>query len=315
MTEDESTKLLNLESRIHERVIGQNEAVEAVSRAIRRGRADITTRKRPVSFIFAGPTGVGKTELVKTIAEVMFDNEESLIRIDMSEYIEKHSVSKLIGSPPGYVGYDDAGQLTEKVRRKPYSVILLDEIEKAHPEVFNLFLQILDDGRVADSHGKIVNFENTIIIMTTNAGSEFKSAAAGFNSNDEVKLDDNVDKSLKQFFKPEFLNRIDEIVTFKPLTKENLRQIIDLLLKDIHAKLAEKDAKLVVTDEAKELILEKGYDKRYGARPLKRAIQKLLEDKLSILSLTGQITSGCVITADRKDNEITLTAVSNLLEN
>jgi ATP-dependent Clp protease ATP-binding subunit ClpA len=315
LTEDESTKLLNLESRIHERVIGQNEAVEAVSRAIRRGRADITTRKRPVSFIFAGPTGVGKTELVKTIAEVMFDNEESLIRIDMSEYIEKHSVSKLIGSPPGYVGYDDAGQLTEKVRRKPYSVILLDEIEKAHPEVFNLFLQILDDGRVADSHGKIVNFENTIIIMTTNAGSEFKSAAAGFNSNDEVKLDDNVDKSLKQFFKPEFLNRIDEIVTFKPLTKENLRQIIDLLLKDIHAKLAEKDAKLVVTDEAKELILEKGYDKRYGARPLKRAIQKLLEDKLSILSLTGQITSGCVITADRKDNEITLTAVSNLLEN
>lgn len=315
MTEDESTKLLNLESRIHERVIGQNEAVEAVSRAIRRGRADITTRKRPVSFIFAGPTGVGKTELVKTIAEVMFDNEESLIRIDMSEYMEKHSVSKLIGSPPGYVGYDDAGQLTEKVRRKPYSVILLDEIEKAHPEVFNLFLQILDDGRVADSHGKIVNFENTIIIMTTNAGSEFKSAAAGFNSNDEIKLDDNVDKSLKQFFKPEFLNRIDEIVTFKPLTKENLRQIIDLLLKDIHAKLAEKDAKLVVTDEAKELILEKGYDKRYGARPLKRAIQKLLEDKLSILSLTGQITSGCVITADRKDNEITLTAVSNLLEN
>ena len=315
MTEDESTKLLNLESRIHERVIGQNEAVEAVSRAIRRGRADITTRKRPVSFIFAGPTGVGKTELVKTIAEVMFDNEESLIRIDMSEYMEKHSVSKLIGSPPGYVGYDDAGQLTEKVRRKPYSVILLDEIEKAHPEVFNLFLQILDDGRVADSHGKIVNFENTIIIMTTNAGSEFKSAAAGFNSNDEVKLDDNVDKSLKQFFKPEFLNRIDEIVTFKPLTKENLRQIIDLLLKDIHAKLAEKDAKLVVTNEAKELILEKGYDKRYGARPLKRAIQKLLEDKLSILSLTGQITSGCVITADRKDNEITLTAVSNLIEN
>ena len=315
LTEDESTKLLNLESRIHERVIGQNEAVDAVSRAIRRGRADITTRKRPVSFIFAGPTGVGKTELVKTIAEVMFDNEESLIRIDMSEYMEKHSVSKLIGSPPGYVGYDDAGQLTEKVRRKPYSVILLDEIEKAHPEVFNLFLQILDDGRVADSHGKIVNFENTIIIMTTNAGSEFKSAAAGFNSNDEVKLDDNVDKSLKQFFKPEFLNRIDEIVTFKPLTKENLRQIIDLLLKDIHAKLAEKDAKLVVTDEAKELILEKGYDKRYGARPLKRAIQKLLEDKLSILSLTGQITSGCVITADRKDNEITLTAVSNLLEN
>ena len=315
LTEDEATKLLNLESRIHERVIGQEMAVDAVSRAIRRGRADITTRKRPVSFIFAGPTGVGKTELVKTIAEVMFDNEEALIRIDMSEYMEKHSVSKLIGSPPGYVGYDDAGQLTEKVRRKPYSVILLDEIENAHPEVFNLFLQILDDGRIADSHGKIVNFENTIIIMTTNAGSEFKSAAAGFNSNDELKMEDNVDKSLKQFFKPEFLNRIDEIVTFKPLSKDDLRQIIDLLLKDIVAKLTEKGAKFVVTNEAKELILEKGYDKKYGARPLKREIQKLLEDKLSRLSLTGQITQGCVITADRDSDEINLTVTGNLLEN
>ncbi len=315
LTESESEKLLNLESRIHERVIGQDEAVGAVSRAIRRGRADITTRKRPVSFIFAGPTGVGKTELVKTIAEVMFDNEEALIRIDMSEYMEKHSVSKLIGSPPGYVGYDDAGQLTEKVRRKPYSVILLDEIEKAHPEVFNLFLQILDDGRIADSHGKIVNFENTIIIMTTNAGSEFKSAAAGFNSNDEVKMEDNVDKSLKQFFKPEFLNRIDEIVTFKPLTKDNLRNIIDLLLKDIVTKLSEKNASLVVTDEAKELILENGYDKKYGARPLKRAIQKLLEDKLSQLSLTGQITEGSVITADRNGDELSVTAAQHLLEN
>lgn len=315
LTEDESTKLLNLESRIHKRVIGQNEAVDAVSRAIRRGRADITTRKRPVSFIFTGPTGVGKTELVKTIAEVMFDNEEALIRIDMSEYMEKHSVSKLIGSPPGYVGYDDAGQLTEKVRRKPYSVILLDEIEKAHPEVFNLFLQILDDGRIADSHGKIVNFENTIIIMTTNAGSEFKSAAAGFNSNDEVKMEDNVDRSLKQFFKPEFLNRIDEIVTFKPLTREDLRQIIDLLLKDIVAKLTEKGAEFVIAEEAKELILEKGYDKKYGARPLKRAIQKLLEDNLSQLSLTGRITSGCVITTDRDGDKLSVEAVQRLLSN
>lgn len=315
LTESEAEKLLNLESRIHERVIGQNDAVDAVSRAIRRGRADITARKRPVSFIFAGPTGVGKTELVKTIAEVMFGNEEALIRIDMSEYMEKHSVSKLIGSPPGYVGYDDAGQLTEKVRRKPYSVILLDEIEKAHPEVFNLFLQILDDGRIADSHGKIINFENTIIIMTTNAGSEFKSAAAGFNSNDEVKMEDNVDKSLKQFFKPEFLNRIDEIVTFKPLTKDDLRQIIGLLLKDIVAKLNEKGASFTVTDSAKELILEKGYDKKYGARPLKRAIQKLLEDKLSKLSLTGQITSGCAVSADRNGDEISLTVSQNLIEN
>lgn len=315
LTEDESEKLMKLESRIHERVIGQNTAVEAVSRAIRRGRADITTRKRPVSFIFAGPTGVGKTELVKTIAEVMFDNEEALIRIDMSEYMEKHSVSKLIGSPPGYVGYDDAGQLTEKVRRKPYSVILLDEIEKAHPEVFNLFLQILDDGRIADSHGKIVNFENTIIIMTTNAGSEFKSAAAGFNASDELKMEDNVDKSLKQFFKPEFLNRIDEIVTFKPLSKEELRQIIDLLLKNIVAKLDEKGASLVVTAEAKELILEQGCDRKYGARPLKRAIQKLLEDKLSCLSLTGRITQGSVITADRSGDELNVSVAEKLLEN
>ena len=311
LTETEADKLIDLENRIHKRVIGQNEAVEAVARAIRRGRADITTKKRPVSFIFAGPTGVGKTELVKTIAEVMFDSEEALIRIDMSEYMEKHSVSKLIGSPPGYVGYDDAGQLTEKVRRKPYSVILLDEIEKAHPDVFNLFLQILDDGRVADSHGKIVNFENTIIIMTTNAGSEFKNAKSGFMSNEELTLADNVDKSLKELFRPEFLNRIDDIVTFKPLTKPELKQIIDLLLEDIIEKLKEKGAQLVVTDPAKELILETGYDVKYGARPLKRAIQKLIEDKLSMLSIRGSIKPGTVITAGKKGNEIELTAISS----
>lgn len=306
LTEDESEKLLRLEERIHRRVIGQDEAVNAVSRAIRRGRADITTKKRPVSFIFAGPTGVGKTELVKTLAEVMFDNEDALIRIDMSEYMEKHAVSKLIGSPPGYVGYDDAGQLTEKVRRKPYSVILLDEIEKAHPEVFNLFLQILDDGRIADSHGKIVNFENTIIIMTTNAGSEFKSTAPGFMSDDTVTMKDNVDKSLKQFFRPEFLNRIDEIVTFKPLTRTELRLIIDLLIKDIVEKLAEKGAHITVSPEAKEVILEHGYDSKYGARPLKRAIRTLLEDKLARLSLTGQIRSGTAITVGADGKELTL---------
>lgn len=310
LTESEADKLIDLESRIHKRVIGQEDAVGAVSRAIRRGRADITAKKRPVSFIFAGPTGVGKTELVKTIAEVMFDTEDALIRIDMSEYMEKHSVSKLIGSPPGYVGYDDAGQLTEKVRRKPYSVILLDEIEKAHPDVFNLFLQILDDGRVADSHGKIVNFENTIIIMTTNAGSEFKRAASGFMADEEVALSDNVDKSLKQLFRPEFLNRIDEIVTFKPLTKPELRQIIDLMLKDIVDKLKERGANFVITDSARELILEDGYDAKYGARPLKRSIQKLIEDKLSMLSIKGLIKNNTVITADRNGNEIKLSAVS-----
>ena len=311
LTEDESVKLLNLEKRIHERVIGQEDAVNAVSRAIRRARADVSIKKRPVSFIFAGPTGVGKTELVKTIAEVMFGNEDALIRFDMSEYMEKHSVSKLIGSPPGYVGYDDAGQLTERVRRKPYSVILLDEIEKAHPEVFNLFLQILDDGRVADSHGKIVNFENTIIIMTTNAGSEFKNAALGFGASDELTLSDNVDKSLKQYFRPEFLNRIDEIVTFNPLTKEELRKICDLLLKDIIGKLAEKNSNIIISDKAKDVILKKGYDAKYGARPLKRSIQKLLEDKLAKLSLTGQINEGSTVQVDANgEDDLSVMTVS-----
>ncbi len=310
LTEDESLKLLDLENRIHERVIGQEDAVNAVCRAIRRGRADISIKKRPVSFIFAGPTGVGKTELVKTIAEVMFGNEDALIRIDMSEYMEKHSVSKLIGSPPGYVGYDDAGQLTERVRRKPYSVILLDEIEKAHPEVFNLFLQILDDGRVADSHGKIVNFENTIIIMTTNAGTEYKSSGMGFGANDEVTLADNVDKSLKQYFRPEFLNRIDEIVTFKPLSHDELDKICDLLLRDIKLKLSEKNAVLEITTEAKNVILKNGYDVKYGARPLKRSIQKLLEDKLAKLSLTGQIKDGAKIIADADGDELNMTVIN-----
>ncbi len=310
LTEDEATRLLKLEERIHERVIGQEDAVSAVSRAIRRGRADITFKKRPVSFIFAGPTGVGKTELVKTIAEVMFNNEDALIRFDMSEFMEKHSVSKLIGSPPGYVGYDEAGQLTEKVRRKPYSVILLDEIEKAHPEVFNLFLQILDDGRVSDSHGKIVNFENTIIIMTTNAGSEFNSSSLGFNSSSEVTMKGNVEKSLKEHFRPEFLNRIDDIVTFKPLTKDELRRIIDLLLKDITGRMAQKGAVIEITSAAHELILEKGFDVKYGARPLKRAIQQLIEDKLAEFSLRTGIKEGMHITADRNGDEIDLTVVS-----
>lgn len=310
LTEDESKRLLMLEELIHESVIGQNEAVNAVSKAIRRGRADITTRKRPVSFIFAGPTGVGKTELVKTIARVMFNSEEALIRLDMSEYMEKHSVSKLIGSPPGYVGYDDAGQLTEKVRRKPYSVILLDEIEKADPEVFNLFLQVLDDGRIADSHGKMINFENTIIIMTTNAGSEFSSASLGFMSKDEVSIADNVSKSLKRRFRPEFLNRIDDIVTFKPLNKDDLRQIIELLLKPVSEKLAEKNIELSITDEAKEIILEKGYDIKYGARPLKRAIQNLLEDKLAKLSLTGELKENSIVTVRGEGDDLDIYVVS-----
>ena len=299
-----------MESSLHRRIVGQNKAVEAVAKSIRRGRADITTRKRPVSFIFAGPTGVGKTELVKTIAEVMFGSEDALIRLDMSEYMEKHSVSKLIGSPPGYVGYDEAGQLTEKIRRKPYSVILLDEIEKADPEVYNMFLQILDDGRIADSHGKLVNFENTIIIMTTNAGSEISTSALGFGATLEESVADNVNKSLKKYFKPEFLNRIDEIVTFSPLTMEELREIIDLLLKDIYDKMSEKGASLTVTDSAKEIILKNGYDKKYGARPLKRSIQSLLEDELAKLSLTGEIKEGTRIIADAADVVLSVTAIN-----
>lgn len=311
LTEDEAQKLLDLEASLHKRVIGQDEAVNAVARAIRRGRADITTKKRPVSFIFAGPTGVGKTELVKTIAETMFGSEDALIRLDMSEYMEKHSVSKLIGSPPGYVGYDDAGQLTEKVRRKPYCVILLDEIEKANPEVFNLFLQILDDGRISDSHGKVVNFENTIIIMTTNAGSEITTSGLGFGNSLDTSFADNADKSLKKQFRPEFLNRIDEIVTFKSLTKDDLSNIVELLLKDIYDKMSEKEATLHITQSAKNLILEKGYDIKYGARPLRRSIQTLLEDELSKLSLTGQIKKGTYITADAVDSKIVLTAINS----
>lgn len=302
LTEDEAEKLLSLEERLHKRVIGQDDAVGAVSRAIRRGRADITTKKRPVSFIFAGPTGVGKTELVKTIADVMFGNEEALIRLDMSEYMEKHSVSKLIGSPPGYVGYDEAGQLTEKVRRKPYSVILLDEIEKADPEVFNMFLQILDDGRIADSHGKIINFENTIIIMTTNAGTEYKTSGLGFGTTEAATIRDNVDKSLKKHFRPEFLNRIDDVVIFNSLNRDELRQIIDLLLIPMSDKLKEKGATLKVSDEAKEVILNEGYDVKYGARPLKRAIQIQLEDKIAQLSLKGLVKDGTTINVDARDD-------------
>jgi len=298
ITESESEKLLQLEERIHCRVIGQEEAVGAVSRAIRRGRANLTARKRPISFIFAGPTGVGKTELVKTIAEVMFDSEDALIRLDMSEYMEKHSVSKIIGSPPGYVGYDEAGQLTEKIRRNPYSVILLDEIEKAHPDVFNLFLQVLDEGKVSDSHGRMINFENSIIVMTTNAGSEANVSAVGFNSDSERSQKSKTEKSLREYFRPEFLNRVDEIITFTSLTSEELKAIIDLLLDDIKEGMAEKNSTLVVTDNAKELILEKGYDKKYGARPLKRAIQRLMEDPLAEFALKNDI-AGLTITVDR----------------
>ncbi len=291
ITEYESAKLVNLEERLHEKLIGQDEAVEAVTRAIRRKRAGISLKRRPVSFIFVGPTGVGKTELVKRIATEVFDGMDSLIRLDMSEYMEKHSVSKIIGSPPGYVGYDEAGQLTEKIRRKPYSVILLDEIEKAHPDVFNLLLQILDDGRITDSHGKTVSFENTIIIMTSNAGSDQKSNIVGFNE-DEVAIKIKIERELKRMFRPEFLNRVDEIVIFKELKKDELIQIIGLMLGDLAEGLHEKDISLEVTDEAKELILEKSYDRLYGARPMRRYIERYIEDELAQMLITNKINSG-----------------------
>lgn len=308
ITEYETNRLINLEQRLHERLIGQDKAVEAVSRGIRRKRAGIGLKRRPASFIFVGPTGVGKTELVKQIAREVFDSEEALIRLDMSEYMEKHAVSKLIGSPPGYVGYDDAGQLTEKIRRRPYSVILLDEIEKAHPDIFNMLLQILDDGKITDSHGKTVSFENTIIIMTSNAGSDQKSNVVGFQESDEaVKL--KVHRALKELFRPEFLNRVDEIVTFDELTKPELLQIITLLLGDLTEGLKEKQISLTVSDSAKELILEKAYDKAYGARPLRRYIERHIEDPLAQMLISGELLENGAVTVNRIDDTFDIKTV------
>ena len=303
LTETESEKLLNLESRIKEYVLGQDHAVTVVAEAIRRNRARLTRARRPVSFIFAGPTGVGKTELAKTLARVMFDSEDAMIRIDMSEYMEKHTVSKLIGAPPGYVGYDDAGQLTEKVRRKPYSIILLDEIEKAHADVFNILLQILDDGRVADSHGRIVNFENTVIIMTSNAGSQVRSASLGFNKTEDDSAQARTDMALKEIFRPEFLNRVDDIITFKSLSRENLVGIVDLMIKELATELFRKEIILVVDDSAKELILEKGYDTKFGARPLRRAIEKNIQNEIASLVIRGEAKQHCKIKVSAQDGE------------
>ena len=290
ITEEETEKLLNLELNLHKKIIGQNEAVEAVSRAIRRNRAGLKTTKRPPSFIFVGPTGVGKTQLAKTLAYEMFGSEDSIIRIDMSEYMESHSTSKLIGSPPGYVGYDDAGQLTEKVKRKPYSIVLLDEIEKAHPDVFNILLQVLDDGKLTDSQGNTVSFENTIIIMTSNAGSNTNTNSIGFGKQTVDK--NKIQNSLKETFRPEFLNRVDEIVVFESLNDEQLMEIVDLMLEDTKKALNEKNITLEVSKEAKQIILSKGTDLKYGARPLRRAIQRYVEDEISEKILRGEILNG-----------------------
>ena len=302
ITEAETQKLLNLETHLHNRYIGQDKAVAAVARAIRRNRAGLQSSKRPPSFIFVGPTGVGKTELAKTLAYEMFGSEDSIIRIDMSEYMESHSTAKLIGSPPGYVGYDDAGQLTEKVKRKPYSIILLDEIEKAHQDVFNLLLQILDDGKLTDSQGNTLSIQNTIIIMTSNAGSNLNNNSIGFGK--QTVDTSKVEAALKDIFRPEFLNRVDEIVVFDSLSKEQLLEIINLLLKATSSALENKEIALTVSDKAKQYILDKGTDLKYGARPLRRAIQKYIEDEISEMILKGEVLPSQTLSVDCVDDKL-----------
>jgi len=302
ITQAETERLLSLEERLHKRIIGQNEAVSAVSRAIRRNRAALSKKLRPASFIFVGPTGVGKTELVKQLAIELFDSEDALIRVDMTEFMEKHSVSKLIGSPPGYVGYDDAGQLTEKVRRKPYCVVLFDEIEKAHPDVLNIMLQILDDGRVTDSHGKVVSFENTVIVMTSNAGSDWKGSGIGFAESISKQNKEKVTRALKAIFRPEFLNRVDEIVVFDELNHTEMKEILDILLCELSEMLVNKGIKLTVADEVKEILVDEAVREHLGARPLRRLIGRKIEDKLSDIIISGSYKNEVNIT--EKDGEI-----------
>jgi len=299
-------KLINLEDKLHERVIGQHNAVEAVAKAVRRNRMLRRSKKRPVSFMFIGPTGVGKTELVKALAESLFDDESALIRLDMSEYMEKHAVSKIIGSPPGYVGYDEAGQLTEKVRNKPYSVILLDEIEKAHHDIFNILLQILDDGRITDSQGRLVNFENTIIIMTSNAGTSVGSNSMGFNQSTVSGISARIDSAVKEIFRPEFLNRIDEIIEFSELRKDELIKIVDLMLKDLVSELEYMGMKFAITEDAKKKIIDNSYNPKYGARPIRREIQKSVEDPITDALFVTEQTEGKTVSVKVKSDKISV---------
>ena len=315
LTEAETQKLLRMEDELHKRVIGQQPAIAAVSRAIRRARAGIKDPKRPAgSFIFLGPSGVGKTELARTLAEFLFGDESALIQIDMSEYMEKHSVSRLVGSPPGYIGYDEGGQLTEMVRRKPYSVVLLDEVEKAHPEVFNILLQILEDGRLTDSQGRSVDFRNAIVIMTSNIGAATisRNTPLGFSTSDDAGLsyDDMKSKimgELKKVFRPELINRIDEVIVFHKLTKEQITEVVDLLMIRLQKQLADRGVSLQLTDEAKDLLVEQGYDPTMGARPLRRAIQRLIEDRLADEVLGGNLPEGATIFVEREGDEMHFT--------
>ncbi len=313
LAEEESERLRKMEDILHKRVIGQDEAVKAVSRAIRRGRVGLKDPNRPVgSFIFLGPTGVGKTELTKALAEAVFGDENAMIRIDMSEYMEKHSVSRLIGSPPGYVGYEEGGQLTEKVRRKPYSVVLFDEIEKAHPDVFNILLQILEDGRLTDSHGRTVNFRNTIIIMTSNVGARLitEPKRLGFSTGDDDRarsyeeMKNNVMGELKKTFRPEFLNRVDEIIVFHPLEEEHIRKIVELMLEGLAGRLRQNDIELEVSDEAKNFLAKKGFDPVYGARPLRRSIRSLVEDRIAEEMLEENIAPGDRVLVTLEDDRL-----------
>ena len=301
---DENKRLLELPQTLRKRVKGQDNAIDAVSAAILRSRVGLEKKRRPVSFIFTGSTGVGKTELVLSLAEAVFGSEEALIRLDMSEYMEKHSAAKIIGSPPGYVGYDDAGQLTEKVRRKPYSIILFDEIEKAHADVANILLQILDDGKITDSHGKSVDFSNTMIVMTSNAGSDFKGNAPGFTRDDRMASADKVTAALREQFRPEFLNRIDEIITFNPLNHDVLLEILDKMLSEFSEMLLRRDIKFKISDEAREFILKRGTDIKNGARPLRRAIQKELEDKAARMIVTGEIKPYETLCVDAEEEKL-----------
>jgi ATP-dependent Clp protease ATP-binding subunit ClpC len=302
MMETEAEKLLRMEDRLHERIIGQDEAISAVSDAIRRSRSGLKDPKRPIgSFIFIGPSGVGKTELAKALAEYMFDDEDALVRIDMSEYREQHTVSRLFGAPPGYVGYEEGGQLTEAVRRRPYRVILFDEIEKAHPEVWNALLQILDDGRLTDGQGRVVNFRNTVLIMTSNLGTEFvrKSGSLGFlqpgDNGEDREAHKKIEKALKDTFRPEFLNRVDEIITFSQLSLEDMQEIVQLQMKEIHERISDQGLDVVLTEKASKWLAEIGYDPTFGARPLKRALQKYLESPLSIKILEGEFVAGDIV--------------------